>query len=46
MGKKEGYNVMAVYSLRDFAGREMFVGTLEEISNKRNLVGTDPVKPL
>ena len=30
MGKKRGYNVMAVYSLRDFAGREMFVGTLEE----------------
>ena len=36
MGKKESYNVLAVYSLQEFAGRDMFVGMLEEISNKRN----------
>lgn len=30
------YNVLAVYYLRYFAGRDMFVGTLDEMSNKMN----------
>ena len=36
MGKKECYNVMAVYDLTPWSGRDIFAGTLEEISNKRN----------
>ena len=36
MGKKESYNVMAVYDLAPWSGRAIFAGTLEEISNKRN----------
>lgn len=36
MSKKESYNVMAVYDLTPWSGRDIFAGTLEEISNKRN----------
>ena len=36
MGKKECYNVMAVYSLRTWSGRDQFAGTLEEISSKKH----------
>lgn len=36
MGGKDSYNVMAVYSLTPWSGRDLFAGTLEEISNKRN----------
>lgn len=36
MGKKECYNVLAVYDLTPWSGRDIFAGTLEEISNKRN----------
>ena len=38
------YNVLAVYYLRDFAGRDMFVGTLDEMSNKMNW-HLDTVRP-
>lgn len=33
MKAKDHYNVLAVYSLRDFAGREHFTGLLEAMSN-------------
>jgi LacI family transcriptional regulator len=36
MDGKDSYNVMAVYSLMPWSGRDIFAGTLEEISNKRN----------
>ena len=36
MGGKDSYNVMAVYSLTPWSGRDLFAGTLEEISNKKN----------
>ena len=36
MKPKDHYNVLAVYSLRDFAGREHFSGVLDEMSNTRN----------
>ena len=36
MDGKDSYNVMAVYSLMPWSGRDLFAGTLEEISNKRN----------
>ncbi len=38
------YNVLAVYYLRYFAGRDMFVGTLDEMSNKLNW-HLDTVRP-
>lgn len=36
MRGKDSYNVMAVYDLTPWSGRDLFAGTLEEISNKRN----------
>ena len=36
MGTKKGYyRVLVVHSLREFAGRESFMGVLEEMSNKK-----------
>lgn len=34
--KKDHYNVLAVYSLRNYADREHFGGVLDEMSNTRN----------
>ena len=36
MKRKDHYNVLAVCMLRDFAGREIFMGMLEEMSNRKN----------
>ena len=36
MRKKDCYNVMAVYALTAWSGRDQFAGMLEEISNRRN----------
>jgi len=36
MEKKERYNVMAVYDLTTWSGRDQFAGTLEEISSKKH----------
>ena len=36
MRKKESYNVMAVYTLTPWSGREHYAGILDEISNRRN----------
>lgn len=42
--KKDHYNVLAVCMLRDFAGREILTGILDEMSNRMNwhLVTTGP----
>ena len=36
MKRKDHYNVLAVCMLRDFTGRELFAGMLEEMSNRKN----------
>ena len=36
MKKKDHYNVLAVYSLQEYAGRDHFMGVLEEMSNTSN----------
>ena len=36
MKRKDHYNVLAVCMLKDFTGRELFAGMLEEMSNRKN----------
>lgn len=42
--KKRQYNVLAVYYLREFAGRDQLAGLLDEMSNKKNW-HLDTVRP-
>jgi len=44
MKKKDHYNVLAVYYLRDFAGRDQLAGLLDEMSNRKNW-HLDTVRP-